>query len=118
MRTCASGTGCCSGFMRGVSVFDGRTGERASDEVPAVNGGTAGGAVAWNGSGTGFWRTRYPATGERAAEDLSFYQQVYFHKLGTPATSDVYVVGKEFPKIAEVQLHTSKDGKWVTAATT
>ncbi|HEY2955499.1 MAG TPA: prolyl oligopeptidase family serine peptidase [Candidatus Eisenbacteria bacterium] len=98
-----------------VYVYDARTGKRLPDVVPNVHGGTGGGNVAWNADGTGFWRTRYPAKGERPDEDLPFYMQVYYHRLGTPAESDVYVVGREFPKIAEVVLSTSDDGRWVLA---
>ncbi len=98
-----------------VHVYDTRTGRDLGEEVPAVNGGTAGGSLSWNADGSGFWRTRYPAKGERPESDLPFYQQVYFHRLGTPAAHDVYVVGREFPKIAEVALTTSKDGQWVLA---
>jgi len=96
-----------------VYVFETATGKQLSDELPHVNGGTAGGSVAWNADGSGFWRTRYPAEGERPAEDLPFYQQVYFHRLGDPASADTYVLGKEFPKIAEVALETSDDGRYV-----
>ena len=98
-----------------VVVWDVRTGARLADEVPRVNGGTAGGSLAWNQDGSGFWRTRYPAPGERPEADLPFYQQVYFHRLGTPADSDRYVVGGAFPKIAEVLLSSSEDGRWVLA---
>jgi prolyl oligopeptidase len=98
-----------------VVVWDVMTGRRLADEVPRVNGGTAGGSLAWNHDGTGFWRTRYPAQGERPDADLPFYQQVYFHRLGTPADSDRYVVGSEFPKIAEILLSSSEDGKRVLA---
>src|SRR5262249_23442023 len=62
---------------------------------------------------SGLWYTRYPAQGERPAADLDFFQQVWFHKLGTPLTEDHYVVGKEFPRIAEIALHSSDDGKRV-----
>jgi prolyl oligopeptidase len=98
-----------------VRVYDGRTGRALSDEVPRVNGGTAGGSVAWNADHSGLYRTRYPAPGERPAADLDFYQQVWFHRLGTPASQDVYVVGKSFPKIAEINLSSSEDGRWVLA---
>jgi prolyl oligopeptidase len=98
-----------------VYVYDAANGTRLSDEVPHVNGGTAGGSVSWNADGSGFWRTRYPAEGERKAADLPFYQQVYFHRLGDPASADTYVIGKEFPKIAEIALETSDDGKYVLA---
>ena len=33
---------------------------------------------------TGFYYTRYPQGGERPPEDRHFYQQVWFHALGTP----------------------------------
>ena len=96
-----------------LHVFDARTGKELGDVIPRVNGGTAGGSVAWNADGTGFWYTRYPRKGERADEDLDFYQQVYFHKLGSPESGDKYVIGKAFPKIAEIELFSSDDGKRV-----
>ena len=64
-------------------VFDVATGKELSDRVPRVNFGTAGGSIAWSPGGTGFYYTRYPQGGERPPEDANFYQQVYFHKLGT-----------------------------------
>jgi len=98
-----------------VHVYDVATGkERAGDVIPRVNGGTAGGSLAWAGDG-GFYYTRYPHDGERPAADLSFYQQVYFHKLGAPTSTDTYAVGKDFPRIAEVELASSADGKVVVA---
>jgi prolyl oligopeptidase len=78
--------------------------------VPRVQGGTAGGSVAWSADGRGFWHTRYLASGERAGGEEHFWQQVYFHALGTPAESDVYALGRELPKIAEIALQTSDDG--------
>src|SRR5882672_4803145 len=85
-----------------VFVYDVATGKRLADEVPRVNGGTAGGSVEWNADGSGFYRTRYPAPGERPDTDLPFYLQIWFHRLGTPESADTYVVGKEFPRIAEI----------------
>ena len=98
-----------------VHIYEIATGKALPDVVPGVNGGTAGGSMAWNADGSGFWYTRYPHEGERPAEDLEFYQQIYFHKLGAPIASDVYVLGKDFPRIAEIQLRTSKDGGSVLA---
>lgn len=96
-------------------VFNAATGEKLADIVPRVQYPTAGGGLAWNKEGTGFFYTRYPYEGERAAEDRNFYQQVYFHVLGTPVSQDVYVVGKEFPRIAETRLEMSKDGRFLLA---
>lgn len=80
-----------------------------------VYGGTAGGSVAWNGDGTGFYYTRYPRAGEKPEADLDFYQQVYFHRLGTPESKDEYSLGKELPRIAEVELERSDDGRFILA---
>jgi prolyl oligopeptidase len=96
-------------------VYDTATGARLSDVVPGVNYPTGGGSVEWAADGRGFFYTRYPQPGERPAEDLHFYQQVYFHELGSPASSDRYVFGKELPRIAEIALHGSRDGRYVLA---
>jgi prolyl oligopeptidase len=97
-----------------VSVFEVATGKKIGDDIPRVNGATAGGSVAWNGDSTGFWYTRYPRPGERSGADINFYQQVYFHKLGSPLP-DEYALGKELPRIAEIALQSSDDGKLVLA---
>src|SRR5262249_44031337 len=73
-------------------------------------GGTAGGSVAWTADGAGLFYTRYPSAGERPAEDLDFYQQAWFHKLGSPRSADTYLLGKELPKIAEIAFQSSDDG--------
>jgi prolyl oligopeptidase len=99
-----------------VHVFATSSGEELPDTIPRVNGGTAGGSVAWNADDTGFFYTRYPRGAERPATDKDFYQQVYFHKLGTPSEADTYSLGKDFPRIAEIQLESSRDGRYLTAA--
>ena len=104
------------GSERGdVHVYDALNGKPLADVIPHVNNGTAGGSVAWRHDGQGFYYTRYPHEGEHAAADLDFYQQVWYHKLGTPASADTYSLGKEFPRIAEIQLSTSDDGRYVLA---
>jgi len=97
-------------------IFEVATGKELSDVVPRVNFATAGGSIAWKADGSGFYYTRYPQGNERPAEDANFYQQIYFHKLGTDTKQDAYVLGKDFPRIAEIRLHTSDDGKWLLAA--
>ncbi|WP_239470349.1 prolyl oligopeptidase family serine peptidase [Archangium violaceum] len=99
-----------------VTVYDVATGKPLSGEVvPRVNGGTAGGGLTWNADGTGFFYTRYPRGEERPPEDRDFYQQVYFHKLGTPTEKDTYELGRDAPRIANYQLQTSEDGAYVLA---
>jgi prolyl oligopeptidase len=79
-------------------------GGEAEPPIPNVQRGTAGGALAWTPDGKGFYYTRYPVAGERPAPDLDFYQQLWFHSLGTAATADRYELGKELPRVAEIQL--------------
>ena len=98
-----------------VHVYDTGTRQATGDVVPRVNGGTAGGSVAWNEAGDGFYYTRYPRDGERPAADMDFYQQVWFHKLGTKTEQDTYSTGKEFGRIAEIQLDASDDGRYILA---
>src|SRR5579872_1011281 len=98
-----------------LHFFDVATGREMEAAIPHVNNGTAGGSAAWNADGSGLYYTRYPRTGERAAADMDFYQQVYFHKLGSAESQDRYALGKEFPRIAEITLNTSEDGKYVLA---
>src|SRR5204863_5664618 len=97
-------------------VFEVATGKRLHDVVPRVNFATAGGSIAWKADNSGFYYTRYPQGIERPREDANFYQQVYFHKLGTPSRQDAYVLGKDFPRIAEIRLNTSDNGRWLLAS--
>ncbi len=95
-----------------VHVYDVDGGAEVGPPVPRVNTGTAGGSLSWNGDGTGFFYTRHPLPGERAPADLDFYQQVYFHKVGDDPKNDAYQLGKDFPRIAENFLSTSRNGKY------
>ena len=96
-------------------IFEVATGKKLADVVPRVNFATAGGSIAWKADDSGFYYTRYPQGNERPAEDANFYQQIYFHKLGDDPKQDTYVIGKDFPRIAEIELTTSDDGRWVVA---
>jgi prolyl oligopeptidase len=91
------------------------TGEHLPDQIKRVQYPTGGGSAAWTPDSKGIFYTRYPHAGERPEADLNFYQQIYFHQLGSPASSDEYSAGKDFPRIAEIELHTSDDGRWLLA---
>lgn len=99
-----------------LHFYETETGKELGDRIPRVQYPTGGGSAAWNADGSGVFYTRYPATKERPDADLHFYQQIYFHKLGTPVGQDAYEFGKEFPRIAAVDLKTSQDGKHLLAS--
>ncbi|HEX6503262.1 MAG TPA: prolyl oligopeptidase family serine peptidase [Terriglobales bacterium] len=98
-----------------LHVYEVATGKALPDVLPRSSFPTAGGSAAFTADDTGLYYTRYPHEGERPQQDLLFYQQIYFHKLGAPVDQDNYAVGKDFPRIAEVGLSTSEDGQYVLA---
>jgi prolyl oligopeptidase len=98
-----------------LHFYETATGKALPDTIARVQYPTAGGSAAWNADGTGVFYTRFPRKGERPDADLNFYQQIYFHKLGTPDTEDKYSIGKDFPRIAEITLAASRDGKFILA---
>ena len=99
-----------------LHFYDVATGKALPDTIAHVQYPTAAGSAAWNADGSGIYYTRYPRKGERPDSDLNFYQQIYFHKLGTSDASDTYSAGKDFPRIAEIELEASRDGKTIVAA--
>jgi len=99
-----------------LHFYETATGKALPDTIVHVQYPTAGGSAAWNADGTGIYYTRFPRTGERPEADLNFYQQIYFHKLGTPDTEDTYSIGKDFPRIAEIVLEASRDGRYILAS--
>jgi prolyl oligopeptidase len=98
-----------------LHFYETATGKALPDTIAHVQYPTAGGSAAWNADRTGVYYTRFPRKGERPDADLNFYQQIYFHKLGTADTEDTYSIGKDFPRIAEITLQSSRDGKYILA---
>ncbi len=99
-----------------LHFFEVDSGRKLTDEVPRVQYPTGGGSAAWTADGSGVFYTRYPHQGERPEADLDFYQQVWLHRLGAPASADQYVIGKDLPRIAEIDLEASGNGQWVLAS--
>jgi len=109
---CLSESGSEDGSLH---FFGTETGDALPDVIPGVQYPTGGGSAAWNADGSGVFYTRYPRPGERPDADRHFYQQVWFHKLGTPESADTYELGRDFPRIAEIELAASDDGQWLLA---
>jgi prolyl oligopeptidase len=96
-------------------VYEVATGRKLDDVLPGVSYPTAGGSAEWAADSKGFYYTRYPRMGERAESDRYFYQQVYFHTLRSPIGADRYVIGRDFPRIAEIALFAGRDGRHLLA---
>ena len=102
------------GSERGdLYIYDVETCQPLSDLIQRVQIPTGGGSFAWTEQNDGLYYTRYPRPGERPDTDLDFYQQVYLHKIGRPESEDTYVIGKDFPKIAECSMQTTNDGRFL-----
>jgi prolyl oligopeptidase len=87
-----------------VHIFDTESAKQVYEVIPRVQNGTAAGDLAWSPDGKGFYYTRYPRGNERPSADMDFFQQVYYHALGSPTQADRYEIGKDFPRIAEIKL--------------
>jgi prolyl oligopeptidase len=98
-----------------LHIFDVASGKEVDKIIPRVQYPTGGGSLAWRADGSGFWYTRYPGP-EEAADRQHFYQQVYFHKLGDDPANDSYVIGKDFPKVAEIALSNKQNPNYTVIA--
>jgi prolyl oligopeptidase len=112
IAVCLSQRGSEAGTLH---FYDAMTGASLPDRIERVQFPTAGGSAAWTSDESGVFYTRYPSPGERPPEDERFFQQVFLHRLGTDPTQDVYAIGREFPRIAEVELSTTRDGLFTLA---
>jgi prolyl oligopeptidase len=99
-----------------VHVIEVGSGKETDSIIQRVQGGTAGGSLAWEADGKGFYYTHYPRGTERPSADLDFYQQLYYHRLGTPVESDRYEIGKDFPRVAEIHVEVNASTGTVLAS--
>jgi prolyl oligopeptidase len=86
-----------------LRLYDVVSGTEIGPRIPRVQYPTGGGSLAWRADCRGFWYTRYPGP-DRPATEQHFFQQIFFHQLGSDPSQDTYVLGKDFPKVAEVIL--------------
>ena len=95
-------------------VFEAATAKKLNEKIPRVTMVT--GSLAWKMDGTGFYYTRFFNRNGDSDHPRDYYQQVYFHKLGTDPKDDTYALGKEFDRIDAASLMASEDGKYILAA--
>ncbi len=86
-----------------ILVFDLQQKMRQVDVIRRVSD-IGGGDLAWTSDSTGFFYTRYPDIGERPADELSFFSQVWYHEIGAATDTDRWEFGKDLPKVAEIEL--------------
>jgi prolyl oligopeptidase len=86
-----------------VYVYDTATGKKRAEVIPRVST-ASGGSLAWKADNSGFYYTCHPLADKGPLADRNAYQQVYFHKLGTPIKEDKYVFGKDLPRLAGITL--------------
>ncbi|MBI3677881.1 MAG: S9 family peptidase [Proteobacteria bacterium] len=86
-------------------VYDVASGKEIDTPIPRVQYPTAGGSVAWAKDSKAFWYTRFPGDDTPEA-DRHFFQQVYFHMVGSDAKNDKLVLATKdgLPRTAEVFL--------------
>lgn len=102
------------GSERGdLYIYDVETAQPLPDVIARVQVPTGGGSFAWTEKNDGVYYTRYPRTSERPDEELDFYQQIYLHRIGQPEGDDTYIIGSDFPKIAECLMETTDDGGYL-----
>jgi prolyl oligopeptidase len=112
VAVCLSENGSEDGTLH---FYDVKTGKALPDRIARVQYPTGGGSAAWTPDSKAIFYTRYPRAGDRPEADLNFFQQIYLHKLGTPDSADAYSAGQDFPRIAEIELGTSRSGRWLLA---
>jgi prolyl oligopeptidase len=95
-----------------LHLFDVLTSDLVDVRIPRITV-IGGGSLAWRSDSGGFWYTRYPSPGERRDEDLRFYQEVWFHEIGS--SDDRRELAGVFAedRIVENELSASSDGRWV-----
>jgi prolyl oligopeptidase len=95
-----------------LHLFDVASAKEVGPQIPRVQYPTAGGSLEWSPDAKGFWYTRYPGP-DRPATEQHFFQRIYFHRMGEDPSKDTYVLGKDFPKVAEIHLDARFDPKLI-----
>src|SRR5262249_12007320 len=85
------------------------TGERLKDTIER----TRYASLAWLPNASGFYYTRYPATGSVPAGEENYHHHVFFHQLGSDSAHDQKVFGEGRPAEDMPSVQLSPDGRWL-----
>lgn len=98
-----------------IRVMDVETGKDLIDYIPDDVYPSVYSRIEWNEDSTGFWYSR--RSPDVSPDEGKFYQQIFFHKLGTDWHNDplVYAPNGEKENVPQVSL--SQDGRWLLATT-
>ena len=91
-----------------LHVLNVDTGAQLSEHIPHTR--TA--DLAWLPDGTGFYYTRYPASGEVPEGEQHYHRAVYFHRLDTEPAGDPQIF-KPSEKEHWPGVSISPDGRWL-----
>jgi prolyl oligopeptidase len=90
-------------------VRDVATGKDLSDTLkPNRQGG-----ISWLKDNSGFFYSRFPDAAGNALKSTSFFQKLYFHKLGTPQSEDYVVYERPDDGGMFIGDQVSEDGNWL-----
>jgi prolyl oligopeptidase len=74
---------------------------------------TRGASVAWLPDGSGFYYTRYPASGSVPDAERHYHRRVFFHALGQDASDDALVFGSDRVLTDYPTCALSPNGRWL-----
>jgi len=72
--------------------------------------------VAWLPGGEAFYYTRRLPPEAVPADEAQYHRRVYLHRVGTPAASDVLILGDGLEKTNYYSVEVSQDGRWLVIA--
>ena len=70
-------------------------------------------ALSWTRDGSGFFYSRYDEPKDNALQEANFYQKLFFHRLGTPQTSDTLVYQRPDQKDWGFSGEVTDDGRYL-----
>src|SRR5262249_24787279 len=99
-----------------LRVYESASGRELPDSLPCPATPMRDGSIVWAPDNSGIYYTRSQAPGAAESAGGRFHQQVYFHKLGAAPEEDRYEIGREFPRLAEIQLKSGgEEGRYLIA---